>query len=385
MSASCCLGWGFPWLLFPLGGIPREAPLFSSRKPHKWKCSLPFALYFRFTDGNQLQISSLIQILRGCSEFPAKSKSWGKRKQICHVLIFRSIQNSLIQKNVAWYYFFELSGRYITVIWIWVALKSCSIGRKSTGCSVSIMLKMLTHSKICTIHDLSDTGWLHMHVLVKTKNLRPNAHRMRDPTRNATQANRTYWCEWGCPHCIHCMQATSKEKHSNLLGHRIPCPVWIGPEGVCQDTNSSTGSGSSHNTYFQFKQSARQRIDTRDSWCWSLEILKPLPCEVHSVGCYGLSRAWWIWQLITQHPQWASRSPRYDVAAMVVWEQVVPIQIKCFGHRNHFYICHKHLRVQQNYKGRRDLVFRRTNKAAGCDSSRRAQTPNPKINALTEH
>ena len=50
---------------------------------------------------------------------------------------------------------------------------------------------------------------------------------MRDATRNATQANGTCWCEWGCPHC---MQATSKEKCSNLRMHRIARPVWIGPQ-----------------------------------------------------------------------------------------------------------------------------------------------------------
>ena len=44
--------------------------------------------------------------------------------------------------------------------------------------------------------------------------------------RNAMQANRTCWCKWGCSHC---MQATSKEKRSNLCVCRIPRPVWIGP------------------------------------------------------------------------------------------------------------------------------------------------------------
>ncbi len=29
---------------------------------------------------------------------------------------------------------------------------------------------------------------------------------------------------------VHCTQATSKEKHSNLPAHRIPRPVWIGPQ-----------------------------------------------------------------------------------------------------------------------------------------------------------
>ncbi len=56
--------------------------------------------------------------------------------------------------------------------------------------------------------------------------LRPKPHRTRDATHNVTQANGTCWCECGCPHC---MQATSKEKHSNLHMRRIPCPVWIGP------------------------------------------------------------------------------------------------------------------------------------------------------------
>ncbi len=51
------------------------------------------------------------------------------------------------------------------------------------------------------------------------------AHRMRDATRNATQANRTCWCEWGCPHC---MQATSKEKHWNLHAHCVPVLCGLG-------------------------------------------------------------------------------------------------------------------------------------------------------------
>ncbi len=93
------------------------------------------------------------------------------------------------------------------------------------------------------------------------------------------QANGTSSCEWGCPHCkqsninhqgkniqiwnveaqftqdaghdaqhntskwdlftvnmnrgvhtAHIMQATSKEKHSNLCMHCVPCPVWMGPK-----------------------------------------------------------------------------------------------------------------------------------------------------------
>ena len=57
--------------------------------------------------------------------------------------------------------------------------------------------------------------------------LRPNPHRTRDAMCNAMWANGTCWCEWGCPHC---MQATSKVKHSNLCAHRVPHPVWIGPK-----------------------------------------------------------------------------------------------------------------------------------------------------------
>ncbi len=56
--------------------------------------------------------------------------------------------------------------------------------------------------------------------------LRPNPHRTQDAMRNATQANGTCWCEWGCPHCI---QATLKEKLSNLRARGVPRPVWIGP------------------------------------------------------------------------------------------------------------------------------------------------------------
>ena len=57
--------------------------------------------------------------------------------------------------------------------------------------------------------------------------VRPNPHRTRDATRNATQANGTWWCEWGCSHCT---QATSKETRSNLRAHPIPRPVWIRPK-----------------------------------------------------------------------------------------------------------------------------------------------------------
>ena len=51
--------------------------------------------------------------------------------------------------------------------------------------------------------------------------------------RDARWANGTCWCECGCPHC---MQATSKEKCSNLHVHCVPHPVWIKPEvciGIC--------------------------------------------------------------------------------------------------------------------------------------------------------
>ncbi len=57
--------------------------------------------------------------------------------------------------------------------------------------------------------------------------VRPNPHRTRDAARNARQANGTCWCEWGYPHW---MQATSKEKCSNLPARRVPRPVWIGAE-----------------------------------------------------------------------------------------------------------------------------------------------------------
>ncbi len=45
-------------------------------------------------------------------------------------------------------------------------------------------------------------------------------------TQDATQANGTCWCKWGCPHCT---QTTSKLKHSNLRQRRVPRPVLIGP------------------------------------------------------------------------------------------------------------------------------------------------------------
>ncbi len=64
---------------------------------------------------------------------------------------------------------------------------------------------------------------------------RPNPHRTQDATRKATRANGTCWCEWGCPHC---MQATSKEKWTNLRTLRIPHAVWIEPKGL-KDTVSS--------------------------------------------------------------------------------------------------------------------------------------------------
>ncbi len=60
--------------------------------------------------------------------------------------------------------------------------------------------------------------------------LRRNPHRTRDVTHNATQANRTCWCEWECSHCT---QATSKEKCSNLRARCVPRPVWIGPKAPC--------------------------------------------------------------------------------------------------------------------------------------------------------
>ncbi len=62
---------------------------------------------------------------------------------------------------------------------------------------------------------------------IKIITLRPNPHRTRDATHNAMQANGTCWCEWGC---LHCTQATLKEKFSNLWAHRVLHPVWIGPE-----------------------------------------------------------------------------------------------------------------------------------------------------------
>ena len=61
------------------------------------------------------------------------------------------------------------------------------------------------------------------------KRLRPNPHRTRDAMCNAMQANGTYWCEWGC---LHCTQAASKEKRSNLRRRAVPHPVWIGPEAT---------------------------------------------------------------------------------------------------------------------------------------------------------
>ena len=57
----------------------------------------------------------------------------------------------------------------------------------------------------------------------RKRHIRPNPHRTQDVTRNATQANGTWWCEWGCPHCT---QATSKEKCLNLRMRPASCVDW---------------------------------------------------------------------------------------------------------------------------------------------------------------
>ncbi len=49
---------------------------------------------------------------------------------------------------------------------------------------------------------------------------RPNSHRTRDATRNATKWDQLSQWEYS-----HCMQATSKEKHSNLRARRVLCEL----------------------------------------------------------------------------------------------------------------------------------------------------------------
>ncbi len=53
------------------------------------------------------------------------------------------------------------------------------------------------------------------------------SHMTRDATHNTTQANGTCCHQWEYSHC---MQATSKEKCSNLCAHRVARSVWIMPE-----------------------------------------------------------------------------------------------------------------------------------------------------------
>ncbi len=56
------------------------------------------------------------------------------------------------------------------------------------------------------------------------RTLRPNPHRTRDATRNATQANGTCWCEWGCPHC------TQARKNVPIYAHvvsRVLCGLGL--------------------------------------------------------------------------------------------------------------------------------------------------------------
>ncbi len=116
---------------------------------------------------------------------------------------------------------------------------------------------------------------------------RPNPHRTWGATRIGTQGNGTCVREWGCPHC---MQATSKEKRSNLRARRVARAVWIGPTGFSRVYSPATQSRRRARTFIVWRP---DWIEPRvNKWRWargSALLYTPVICCCFRHRC-GLLR-----------------------------------------------------------------------------------------------